>query len=337
MQEAETLPLARAVYAQAVKKGALPYVEFGSAYMERDLMRLGTREQLDWVPEIQAYGIAEWADVYLSLRGGRNPCEFADIATDRFVAHRRAMGKVSALRTEHTRWVIARVPSEAFAQQAGMSLDQAMALFFDATLRDWPAESERSRRVRDLFQTGETVRIVGWETDLSFSTKGRTYVVGDGHINMPDGEVFTAPVEDSVEGQIAFEFPGVFAGQKVEGIRLTLEGGQVVEAKAERNEALLQELLRMDEGAQRVGEFGLGTNPGIQRFCADHFYDEKIGGTAHLALGRSYSQCGGLNQSALHWDIVKDLRQEGTIYLDGHKVFEKGAYLVEGVAERIRR
>jgi aminopeptidase len=153
-------------------------------------------------------------------------------------------------------------------------------------------------------------------------------VVADGKLNMPDGEIFTAPVDDSAEGYITFEFPGVYVGQRVEGIRLEFAKGEVVKASARSNEALLHQLLAMDEGAKRIGEFGVGTNFGINRFCYDILYDEKIGGTVHLALGRAYHECNGVNDSALHWDIVKDLRQQGEIYLGGKKVFENGKFLV---------
>jgi aminopeptidase len=327
MMEVETLPLARAVYAQAVKAGALPQVEFQSAYLERDLMLHGCTEQLDWVPEMQAHGM-EWADVYVGLRGARNPHEFAGIPTRRITAHKRAIGKVSAMRIEETRWVLVRVPNESLAQQAEMSLDAMMAFFFNATLRDWAEESRRYRELQQVFQAAETVRILGRDTNLSFSTKGRTYEVGDGHLNMPDGEIFTAPVDNSAEGHIYFEFPGVYVGQCVEGIRLEFSEGQVVEASADSNEELLHEILKTDQGAQRIGEFGVGTNFGIDRFCYDILYDEKIGGTIHIALGRAYTECGGVNQSSLHWDLIKDLRQLGEIQLDGRKVFEKGRFLV---------
>jgi len=327
MMEVETLPLVRAVYAQAVEVGALPHVEFQSAYLERDLMLHGSEEQLDWVPEMQAYGM-EWADVYVGLRGARNPHEFAGISPERITTHKRAMGKVSAMRNELTRWVLVRVPNESLAQQAEMSLEDMMAFFFNATLRDWAAESKNYAELREVFQAAEIVRIVGRDTDLVFSTKGRIYVVADGHLNMPDGEIFTAPVDDSAEGHIYFEFPGVYVGQRVEGIRLEFSEGRVVRATAEGNEELLHQLLKMDKGTQRIGEFGIGTNFGINRFCYDILYDEKIGGTIHIALGRAYAECGGVNQSALHWDLIKDLRQEGEIYLDGHKVFEHGKFLV---------
>jgi aminopeptidase len=271
----------------------------------------------------------EWADVSIALRGARNPHELAGIPTERLAAHKRAQGAISALRNVQTRWVLVRVPNEAFAQQAGMSVDAAMNFFFDATLRDWEEESRRYRQIRDLFQAASRVRIVGRDTDLTFSTAGRTYVVGDGHINMPDGEVYTAPVDDSAEGVIAFEYPGVYAGRTIEGIRLEIRAGEVVAATADRGGGFLQQILAMDDGARRIGEFGVGVNVGIDRFVGDILFDEKIGGTIHLALGRAYAECGGTNQSALHWDLVKDLRSGGVIELDGRSVFENGRFLVE--------
>ncbi len=327
MMETETLPLTRAVYAQVVKSGALPQVEFQSVFLERDLMLYGDDRQLDWIPELNAYGM-EWADVYVGLRGARNPHEFTGILPEKITAHKRAMGKVSGMRNELTRWVLVRVPNESLAQQAEMSLDDMMDFFFEATLRDWAEESKRYHELQKPFQAAQTVRIVGQDTDLTFSTEGRIYEVADGHLNMPDGEIFTAPVDDSAEGHIYFEFPGVYVGQRVEGVRLEFSKGEVVEATSESNENLLLELLEMDEGAKRIGEFGVGTNFGIQRFCYDILYDEKIGGTIHIALGRAYAECNGVNQSALHWDIVKDLRHEGEIFLDGNRVFENGKFLI---------
>jgi aminopeptidase len=327
MMETETLPLARAVYAEAVRAGAFPYIEFQSAYLERDLMLYGNQSQLDWVTEMQSHGM-EWADVYVGLRGARNPHEFTGIAADRISAHKKAMGKISAMRNDLTRWVLVRVPNESLAQQAEMSLDEMMDFFFDATILDWAVESKSYQALQKIFQVAENVRIVGKDTDLNFSTKDRIYEVADGHLNMPDGEIFTAPVDDSANGTIFFEFPGVYLGQQIEGIRLEFLEGRVIKATSKTNQSLLESLLNMDEGSKRIGEFGIGVNNGIQRFCYDILYDEKIGSTIHIALGRAYAECGGVNKSALHWDIIKDLRQEGEIYLDGRKVFEKGRYLI---------
>lgn len=326
MLETDTLPLVRAVYAAVVRAGGYPFVEFQSAYLERDLMLHGSEAQIAWASEMQAYGM-DWAAVNIAIRGVRNPHEFDGIASQKIALHRKSLGQISALRTEKTRWVIVTVPNEAFAQQAGMSHDQAMSLFFDATLCDWAAEGERYRAIQRRFQAAETVRIGGEGTDLTLSTAGRQYHVDDGHINMPGGEVYTAPVEDSAEGHIYFENPLVLAGQFVHGARLTFSRGLVVEATAEKNQAFLLSVLDTDAGSRRIGEFALGTNPGITRFCNNIFYDEKIAGTVHIALGRSYASCGGVNQSAIHWDMIKDLRQNGQLFLDGQLVFENGRFI----------
>jgi aminopeptidase len=147
-------------------------------------------------------------------------------------------------------------------------------------------------------------------------------------MNMPDGEIFTAPIEDSANGSIVFELPAMYANRRISGIRLRFVDGRVVEASSDENQDLLEHVLALDEGASRIGEFGVGLNFGIHAWTGEVLFDEKIGGTVHLALGRAYAECGGKNQSALHWDIVKDLRKTGALYLDGRGVFEDGHYLV---------
>lgn len=327
MRELESFPLMRAVHARAIAVGAYPQVLFNSAYLQRDLLKQGSEDQIVWQPELYSHAM-EWADVCIDLRAAANLYEFADIDPARVSAHRKAEGRVSALRTRHTKWTICRIPTVAIAQQAGRSLDAMMQFFFAATIRDWTAEatSLESRRL-ELDGTRE-VHIEAPGTDLRFSTGGRHYVAEDGHINMPGGELFTAPVEDSVEGHIAFDDPGVFAGTLMSGIRLQFTAGRVTSATAETNEDFLNTLLDMDEGARRVGEFGIGTNPDVDFVSNDILYDEKIYGTVHIALGRSYSQCGGKNESALHWDIVKDLRRGGRVTVDGRTIIEDGRLLL---------
>ena len=281
MMETGTFLLARAVYAASVRAGAFPHVEFQSVLLQRDLMCFGTEDQFRPSHELQAGGM-DWADVYIGLRGASNPHELEGVDPERITAFRRELGRISAKRTNQTRWVLIRVPNEAFAQQAGMSTEEMMEFFFNATLIDWKEESQRYEQICAFMQTTECVRIVGRDTDLSFSTRGRTYVVDDGHINMPGGEIYTAPVDDSAEGSIAFEFPAVYSGKCVEGIHLKFSDGMVEEARASRNEELLHRLIAMDEGGKRIGEFGVGTNYGINRYCYDLLFDEKIGGTPTL-------------------------------------------------------
>jgi aminopeptidase len=327
MHEVETLPLVRAVYEKAVQAGAHVQVQFVSEYLRHSLMRFGTKEQVGWLPEIEAYGM-EWADVYFGLRGAHNLYESADVSSEALALHQKAMGQISSLRWEKTRWCLVRVPNEAFACQAETDLETIMEMFFNATLRDWAAETAQWRTIADVLESGREIRLTGRGTDLSFSTAGRKWLVAGGQINMPDGEILTSPVTSTVSGHISFDFPGVFGGKLVPDLRLEWRDGRLVDATASANQDFLRRVIDTDEGSGAIGEFAFGTNSGVDRFCKDILIDEKIGGTIHIALGRAYPECGGDNRSAIHWDIVKDLRAEGALYLDGRKVFERGRFLI---------
>lgn len=325
MREPDIFPAVRAVHRRAVEAGARVQTLFYSMFLQRDLLRLGSEDQVSWVPDLWRDAM-HWADVCIDLRGARNLNEFGGIPSERVTMLRKAEGEISSLRTSETRWTLLRVPNESFAQQAGMSTDEMEDFFFRGVLQDWETESASYHRMRDRLQGTEEVHITGLETDLHFSTAGRHYVVDDGHINMPGGELFTSPVEDTVNGTVYFENPGVFAGTLIDGIRLVFRDGVVVDASARTNENFLLQLLDMDGGSRRIGEFGIGTNRQITSFCNDILFDEKILGTVHFALGRSYPECGGVNSSALHWDIVKDLRNQGEIIIDGVTVFREGSW-----------
>lgn len=325
MIEVETFPLVRALYQAVIAAGGYPHIEFDSAYLERDLLLTGTAAQISHVPEVTRLGI-EWADVYIGVRGSSNPNLLLNTPAETISSRRKAMGIISALRTESTRWVLVRVAGETMAQQAGLGIDEMMSVFFNSVLKDWPSEAREYDRVLALFAGANQVRIVAPGTDLHFDTSGRRFLLEDGHINMPGGEVFTSPVEDSAEGYIRFTYPGVFAGQKVSGIRLQFSRGEVIDATADENAELLKRLLTMDDGAKRLGEFGVGLNDALAGCYNDPLYDEKIQGTIHLALGRSYSMCGGKNMSALHWDIVTEMGDQGEIFVDGRAVFQSGVW-----------
>lgn len=224
-------------------------------------------------------------------------------------------------------WVTCRYPSPALAQEAGMSLREFEDFLFGAVLLDWDEEGRKMQRIKERFDAADEVRIVGDETDLRFSIAGRNGEVDDGHMNMPGGEVFYAPVEDSTEGVVSFtEFPAVQEPDVVEGVRMRYENGRVVEASASSNEEALMRALDIDEGARVLGEFGIGCNPGIQRHLRNTLFDEKIYGTIHLAIGAGIPTAGGYNESATHWDMVKDLRNGGRIELDGEVVQENGEW-----------
>ena len=188
---------------------------------------------------------------------------------------------------------------------------------------------DRQQRYVEFLNGVDLIEVKAKDTDLRLRLEGRTWENCDGKMNFPDGEVFTAPIEDSVEGVIRFSFPGIYSGKEVEDIRLTFREGKVVEATAAKGEELLHSLLETDEGARRVGEFAIGTNFGITKFTRNMLFDEKIGGTIHLALGSTYYETGGKNESGIHWDMLCDMRDGGEIYADGKLIYRNGKMLID--------
>lgn len=327
MVELETYPLMYAIYESVIKAGGYPQVQFLSEELNRLILKSGTDEQISWVPEVEMYGM-EWADVYFGLRGAHNLNVYWDVPSDKLSLLRGAMGKVSSARWEKTRWMLLRVPNAALAEQAELDERTVTDMWFNACLLDWPEASKQWQVWADKLNQGKTVRVLGKGTDLTFSVEGRTWSVANGISNMPDGEIATSPVTSTVHGVISFDFPGVLGGRLVENIRLEWDHGKMVSATSTTNQDFLQSIVNTDPGASKIGEFAIGTNPGVTHFCKDILIDEKIDGTIHMALGRAYPSTGGKNQSAIHWDIVKDMRKEGEIYLDGKLIYEKGKVLL---------
>jgi aminopeptidase len=225
-------------------------------------------------------------------------------------------------------WVSCQFPTPALAQEAGLSVAAFEQFFYGAVLRDWDAETERMNGLMERFDAADTVRIVGEDTDLTLSIAGRNGEVDEGRVNMPGGEFFFAPVEDSAEGTILFDLPTDFEGAAVDRIRLRFSKGRGEKAQAERGEKTLLAALSIDDGARFVGELGIGCNEGITQPARNILFDEKMAGTIHMAMGASYPHIGGKNKSSLHWDLVKDLRNGGRIELDGEVVQENGAWLI---------
>jgi len=326
MKEPEAFPLVKEIYKEAILKGAFCEVYFSSVHFAYDRLKFGNEKQVQYYPKVDDFSI-DWADVWLGIRAVKNPYELKEIDPKRLAQTQRIYGKLAQKRIKKCRWCLCWVPTEALAQKAQMSWDETIDFFFSAVLRDWQKEREKYKKIQKVFQKGERVRILGKDTDISFSTKGRKYVLSDGTHNMPGGEVFTAPVENSVEGKIYFDIPSAWAGQVVRDIYLEFKKGKVVKATAKEGEELLKRNLEIDKGAKYIGEFGIGTNFGIKRAVLDILFDEKIGGTIHLALGNSYEECKGKNKSSLHWDLIKDLRKEGKMFVDGKLVFKNGKFL----------
>jgi len=269
-------------------------------------------------------------DARITLEAPENTREKAGLPRERSALLQQAVKPFFARTMDAAEipWVSCQFPTDALAQEAGLTLAQFTDMLFASCLLDWDAEGARLSRYAERFDASEEIRIVGEGTDLRLSLTGRHGEVDDGRKNMPGGEFFYCPLEDSAEGVITFaEYPAVYDGTELEGIRLRFEAGRVVGATATRGEEMLHSILDRDEGARRIGELGIGCNPGITRYMCNVLFDEKMDGTIHLALGQSYASIGGRNSSAVHWDIVKDLHS-GRIELDGVTVQEDGRWLV---------
>ena len=324
MLELETAALAEAVYGEVIKAGGYCQIQYMSEAIKHRILKYGTDEQIGWVPEIEAYGM-EWADCYLGLRGAFNLDECWDISAEKTALYQKAMGKVSTLRWQNTRWALVRVPNEHFAQQAHVSYDKMMDLFFDACTLDWDAYMKENQRIADILDRGNSLRIVGERTDFSFEFGGNRWTVMDNTQNIPDGETYVSPKWESVRGHIYFELPATLGGKVMNGVYLEFENGHVVKADAETNADFLNMIIRNNENADRAGEVAFGTNPYIDICTTDVLIDEKIGGTMHMALGRPYD---GSYDSPIHWDLVKDTRKNAKVYLDGTLIFEDGKFLI---------
>jgi aminopeptidase len=320
-------PLIDAVSEQIARRGAYPLLHLAWEPTSGPFAREAPLELLRVASPTMNF-VWKNCDAFIMISAPENTREGADLSEER----RQALLERSATFRDRQMsmkvpWVVCEYPVHATAQEAGMTLDEYTEFIFGAVLLDWDAEGAKMQRIASVFDAAEEIRIVGDETDLTLSLAGRSGAIDDGHINMPGGEVFYSPIEDSVEGTVTFsEFPAVYYGHEVEGAQLVFEQGRIVEANARSGEAFLLRTLDTDEGARRLGELGIGCNPGIQRFTKNVGFDENIDGTVHLAIGNSYSSTGGKNISRIHWDIVKDLRHGGKLYADGVLVQENGAW-----------
>jgi len=320
-------PLIAAVYEELLRAGAFPVVRMQPADLTERLFRNGKPHHFTTlIPFQRAYARCMDATIRIAAEVNTRGLSSADPRREaRLFRTLKPVG--DALRRKP--WVLTLYPTAAYAQDAEMSLREFEDLVYGATFADmrdpvsaWRALRRRQARLIARLRGADKIRIVGPDTDIRMSVRNRTFINSDGRHNMPSGEIFTGPVAGSVEGHIRYDAAVCHRGREIDGIRLVFRKGVVVEASAAKNEKFLQAMLDTDPGARRVGELGIGTNTGIRRFTKNILFDEKIGGTVHLALGKAYPETGGRNQSAVHWDMIKDLRRDGALYVDG-KVFQK--------------
>jgi aminopeptidase len=332
-------PLLAAVYEEVLKAGANPIVNVSLDGQAATYYKHASDTQLDWVSPVAEWAV-ENADVRISVGASTNPRELSGVPPARQQRRSQAMGDLMARSMERSaegslRWVYTLFPTAAYAAEAEMSFEDYEDFYYHACLANgedplsaWKDASDETHRLAEWIQGREEVHVTGPGTDITLGIADRTFIPCDGEHNMPDGEFFTAPLEDSVQGQVNFHLPAVIGGREVSGVRLRFEAGKVADASAERGEEFLIKLLDTDEGARRLGELGIGTNYGIDRGTREVLLDEKIGGTVHMAVGRSYPESGGKNESAVHTDLVCDLRIGGRITVDGDDLQVDGKFVV---------
>jgi aminopeptidase len=300
----------------------------------------GSDEQLQHVPEPVKL-ITETYDVRINVRGQANTKSLSNVDPAKMVLRSQARTELMKTFMQRSasgalRWVSTLFPTNAYAQDAEMSLSEYEDFVYGACMPDlenpvayWRNFSAWQQKIVEWLKGKEHVRIVGPKTELELSIAGRTFINSDGKKNMPSGEVFTGPVEDSVEGHVTFSYPAIHQGREVAGVQLWFESGRVVKATAEKNQDYLLKTLDTDEGSRYVGEFAIGTNEGIQRFTGQILFDEKIGGSFHMAVGAGYPETGSKNESAIHWDMICDLRDGGQIWVDDILLYENGEFVIE--------
>jgi len=332
-------PLMLELYRRCLERGAHPILRPSLPRAAPLLYRMAQDHQLEFVWEPERWFI-ENLDVEYSIIADTNTRQLSKIDPARQVLAAKARKPLFDRRMERGasgefRWNVTLFPTEAIAMDAEMSLEEYEDFFYGACFVDredpvaeWKKVAEQHVRMVDWIEGRKEVHLEGEGTDLHLDITDRVFIPADGTANFPDGEIFTGPVETETRGVVSFTYPAIYGGQAVEGIRLEFEGGKVVDARANRNEDFLLKTLDTDAGARILGELGIGTNFGITSFTGEILLDEKIGGTVHLAVGASYPETGGVNQSAVHWDMVCDLRRGGRITVDGDPLVEDGKLLV---------
>ncbi|MBM4421956.1 MAG: aminopeptidase [Chloroflexi bacterium] len=330
--QAEELSLA--IYAEAIRAGAHVFAQNALPGADEAFYKYASEAQLDFVSPVRKL-VTETFDAVLFIDAQHNTRELSAIDPARQARARKAGAPLSKLLMERAarnelRWCVTVYPTHAMAQEADMSLDDYRDFVYGAGLLDdpdpvarWREEGARQQKLIGWLAGKDRVTLKGANVDLALSIKDRKFKEADGKYNFPDGEIFTGPVEESANGWIRFRYPAIYGGQEVTDIELWFENGKVVKEKATKGQELLTSLLNTDAGARYLGELGIGTNYGIQRFTKNMLFDEKIGGTIHLAAGASYPETGGKNESGLHWDMLCDMA-ESEIHVDGELFYKNG-------------
>ena len=333
-------PLLQEVAKEVYLAGGIPVFSIEIQGVNDLVLQYGEENQLSWVNPMKKY-IFENFDCYLNIRApfekGDDEKEVADVA--KFKLHQQAQQEINKIYFERTgngsmRRCLCQYPTQAGADDARMTMEeyenfvyQSCNLFEENPVDKWLEVRKTQQVYVDYLNKVDKVQYLGKNIDISFSVKGRTWINSDGRANMPSGEVFSAPIEDSVNGKIYFNYPTIYMGKDIAGVTLEVKDGEIVSWSAEEGNDVLDKVFAV-EGARRFGEVAVGTNYNIQRTSRNILFDEKIGGSIHMAVGQSYKQCGGKNESTVHWDMITDMKNGGQIIADGVKIYENGFFLI---------
>lgn len=322
----EGLALAKEVYKQVLLKKALPHLELSSGDLSYFYFKNINKQQLQAKPEIGLF-LAQWADKVINIVAEKNNRQLTNIKSQKILLKAKMNKPIQDIILRKP-WVLTYYPTASLAQSASLSLEEMENFYFKACLRDWKQEFKKMEKLKKILDGAKKIEIIGEKTHLFLSFINRTFAICSANYNMPDGEIFSCPLETKTEGKIYFDFPSLRQGKEVKGASFVFKNGKVVQFSALENEEFLKESLTIDKGAKTLGEFALGTNYDIKRFMHNTLFDEKIGGTIHLALGNAYPKDepgGGKNKSAIHWDFVKDMRKKGSkVIVDGKLILKDG-------------
>jgi len=332
-------PLMLELYKEMVKKGAYPTIVPTFSHSREIFFKYANEEQISHSSYILRH-VFENTDRICSIVSSTNTKQLSNVDPEKIALEQGSKKEIYTIMMERERkgelkWNITAYPTDSMAQEASMSLMDYREFIFDACLlgsddpiSEWRKFSLDQQKYCDYLTERGDFRFVGKDTDLSLSCKGRKWINCNGTNNFPDGEVFTGPVEDSVNGKIRFTYPLIYLGNEIEDVRLEFRDGEVTSYSAKKGERLLGKIIGLDEGSNKVGEIAIGTNYGIKKFTKNMLFDEKIGGTMHLAIGRSIPESGGQNVSSIHLDILKDMYDGGAVYADGEPFYENGRFLI---------
>lgn len=332
-------PLVKEIYKQVLLRGGHPVVRMGVEGLTEVYIKNATDEQLEYVDPMVEIEYDK-AKNFISIGAPLNVKNMARLDSKKLAKRSSVMKHLSEKMLKRSaegdlKWVIADFPTNALAQEAKMSLEEyteflikSCYLHTEDPVKQWQEIGENQEKIAEFLNKKSKIRIVGDKTDITFNVAGRIWKSCAGECNFPDGEVYTSPVEDSANGQIYFDFPQIYRGNEAQKVLLTLKDGKVIEAKAEKGEEFLNNMLDMDEGSRFVGEIAIGTNDMIQDVTGNILFDEKIGGSIHMAVGASYPDTGGKNVSGLHWDLIKNMKNGGQIYADDELIYENGKFII---------